>query len=158
MSGGSVDQMSDVISNKRTRLVKSIFSNHKRLWFIVGVVSAQLALLVSVFFGGYIVGQDVGLKKSTVDESLGAINGLFANVANPAKSYTGKVESISTDSITVKLSDGQTRTTSINQNTKISQMAKVIASKDVKPGQKASVFLVSDQGYGEYASRIIINK
>lgn len=145
-------------NNKKSRVLKSIFSNHKKVWFIVGVVSAQLALLISVFFGGYIVGQDVGLQKSTVDESLGAINGLFANVANPAKSYTGKVVSISADSITVKLSDGTNRITSLDKNTKITQMAKGISTKDIKPGQRASVFLATDQANGEYASRIIINK
>lgn len=129
----------------------------KKKLLIIGVVLAEIALLIAVFLLGYNFGKDVGKKEATVDQSLGAINNLFGSVANPAQSFSGKVVEVNGSQITVETTSGDKKTAKITDETKITNKAKRINVSDIKSGQRASVFFSNSQKDGEFASRIIVN-
>lgn len=129
----------------------------KKKLAIVAIIMANIALMVAIFILGYNIGQDVGKRQATVDESIGAISSLIGNVANPAKSTSGKVISVSGSEITVETTTGEQRTAKITDETKITNKAKLINASDIKVDQRASIFFDSSQKEGEFASRIIVN-
>lgn len=134
---------------------KIVISKKKLL--VVAVILAEFALLLAMFLLGYNIGQDVGKKQATVDQSLGAINNLFGSVANPSKSISGKVLDVKGDQITLETTSGEKKTTKITDETKITNKAKRMNASDIKNGQRASIFFANSQENGEYASRIIVN-
>lgn len=134
---------------------KLVISKKKLVY--IAVVFATIALLIAVFLLGYNIGQDVGKKQATVDQSIGAISGLLGTVANPSQSTSGKVVGINGSEITVETNAGEQETIRITEKTKITNKSKIISVNDIEINQRASVFFGSTQDDGEFAARIIVN-
>jgi cytoskeletal protein RodZ len=142
-------------ANKANKSNKPLLG--KRTLLIILIIIAELALLFAVFGVGYKIGQDVGKKDATVQAGLSGFNSLLGNVSNPFRSTTGKVASVSADSITVETSNGEKKIVKITSDTKVSRRSEPVSVTDIKTGVRASVFL--DESASEpTATRIIINE
>ena len=139
---------------KKTKKLR-ITSNQKKLLIIL----LTILIGIGLFAGAYKLGYDKGYTKGeehgkTTTRSSG-LNDFFQNPANPFRSVSGEIKSITADKIEVNSSQGEVKIIKITDKTKISKKTQTLKVADVKPEQKVTIFT---QGEGDdlTATRIVV--
>lgn len=154
MSNNEENASNDVLYEKAPKK-KRIFD--KGTMIIVLLVFVLVGSAAGVgFWVGNLYGQRAGTRNavSKVTDLINPINAISNNAAFP---YTviGKVSSIGSNEITVKLPNGDEKKVAVSSKTKVSQGSEVKTLNDVKKDANITVF-TTGSGSDQIANRVII--
>ena len=102
-------------------------------------IVAVLLILAGIYAIGYKVGDKSGYDRAK-SESNTSVAELFNNTPNPFNSISGKVDSVSSNSITVLTTKGDKQKVKVNDKTRISKNTDVLSIKDISKDTKVTVF------------------
>lgn len=125
----------------------------KRVGVIVLIISVSVLITGSIFAAGYYYGQSIAAKnqKKTPDNFLTKLGNTLA-FASPS---TGEVQKVDRMSITITASDGNPKTYSLNDSTRITKQNVSLTIADVRKGQQVTVFTTGSKE-NPTVTRIII--
>lgn len=125
----------------------------KRVGAIVVLITVSLLMVGSIFAAGYYYGQSIATKnqKKTPDNFLTRLGNTLA-FASPS---TGEVQKVDRMSITITASDGNPKTFSLNDSTRITKQNVSLTIADVRKGQQVTVFTTGSKE-NPTVTRIII--
>ncbi len=133
-------------------------SKSSRSLLIIVLLVAIFALLVGggAYYAGFQMGKKEGAR-ATVASVTDLLNPLKAISNNAAFPYTaiGKVASVSSKELTVKLPDGTEKTMALNEKTTVSNGSKVLGVNDIKKDANVTAF-TTGKGKDLVATRVVL--
>jgi len=138
--------------------VKNILKNKKQFSLILGIVIAFVLGTGIAFYSGIQIGKREASKaiNTKIGDFLNPLNALATNPLFP-NSVVGKVSSINSKSITVKLINGKSETITIDDNTLITRQTKTLTAADIKKDANVTVFTAkANNKDNPVAARIIV--
>jgi Cu/Ag efflux protein CusF len=127
----------------------------KRILLILVAILLGVGLLAGTYKLGYNNGFSKGEEKGKKSAAKSNLGDFFNSSANPFRSVTGEVKSVTNDTLEVNSSRGEVETVKINDKTKITKKTTTLKVSDIKPDQKVTVFVQGQDG-DLTATRIVV--
>lgn len=127
----------------------------KRLSKTIYLVILGVLVIAASLQTGYILGINKKIEKNKQSDKT-ALNKALNNSPSPYRSITGIVESITSEKIEIKRTNGESVSIKLNDKTKISRKKDTLTTSDIKKDQRVTVFTNNDQK-DLVANRIVIS-
>ncbi len=146
-----------VASVKKTRkkiFKKTDLTKKQKRWLTIGLI---ILLGIGVLVGTYCFAYNRGYNNGEVagKKILSKANNLLGGTGNPFQSVTGVVDKVSGDSLSVKTTNGETKTVKLNDKTKITKKTTTLNKDALKSGTRVTVF-TQGEGDAVTATRIVV--
>lgn len=96
-------------------------------------------IIIGVYAIGYKVGDKSGYNRAK-SETKTNVADLFNNTPNPFNTVSGKIDSVTSNSLTILTTKGEKQKVIINDKTRISKGTTVLTIKDISKDTKVTVF------------------
>ena len=130
-------ESNDLSGNKKRKFRLSFKTNNIIIPAIILV--AIILIIIGVYAIGYKVGDKSGYNRAK-SETKTNVADLFNNTPNPFNTVSGKVDSVSSNSITIQTTKGEKQKVIVNDKTRISKGTTVLTIKDISKDTKVTVF------------------